>query len=718
MTTAKPPRRGVPQPLHGGPQRFGPYLLEARLAAGGSSEVFLARAAVGALGAGAAGGPADRLVVKRLLPHLVAEAEGRTLFEREAALHAAVSHPNVVSVYESGVTEQGEPYLAMEYVEGCDAFRLAHRAAQGRAGLPVGLGVFITREVLDGLAAVHDARDAAGAPLGIVHRDVTPSNLYLSVTGQVKLGDFGLARSRARPPVRPPTDEAQATDASLMGKFSYLAPEQVAGEPADHRADLFSVATILAELIIGGPLFPGTGQLQVLLAIRDCKLQPLRDARARLPAGLLPVLERALARDPADRFPDAAAFSLALAPFVDDAAAQRRDLAARVAAVRATPSEPSLVAVAPKPVAPPRPAAPAAARKWDSPTLRTDELVHLEVDAEPEEDDDAHLRTTGVYPLAESFVLHASGERTGPWNFAHLVEAVAAGVVGRGDRVDFIGRGLLAIEKIPELVWLLPAAPATAASPAGAEGAGGSDRVYAVDLAKESILAVLAHVLVTRQSGLLALERPARDAEARQRREAFFLRGRLHHVASSKASELLGEFLVRRGKLAREELDLALAVLPRYGGRMGDTLIGLGLVDGVDIFRALREQGRDRLTALFSWREGSARFDPEAEVPAVDFPLDLDVATLMLEGLEASQPGDAPLAFLESRLDAVILPSPHPELAAFTWPPVVTAVKAALSGPMPLRELVTTVTRSGTASGADVARAVEILLALDLAAWA
>jgi serine/threonine-protein kinase len=738
MTTAKPSRRGVPQPLHGGPQRFGPYLLEARLAVGATTEVYLARLSAEEVKArseaGTLEGPdplPERFVVKRLLPHLVSDAEGRTRFQREAALHSVVLHPNVVRVFASGTTAQGEPYLAMEYVDGCDAFRLLRRTTHERTVLPVTASVFVMREVLRALTAVHEARDAAGVPLGIVHRDVTPSNIYLSSRGDVKLGDFGIARSMQRIDARPAGEGAQ--DVSLMGKFSYLAPEQVAGEPFDHRADLFSAATVLAELLIGKPLFPGTGQLQVLLAIRDCNLKPLHDARDRLPEGVVPVLEKALSRDPALRFADAGALGAALAPFAGNPEIARSELAVRVRSVQTVPSDAHLAAVResarairsaprldvidvvpPEPTAPlPEPARAAAPATAAVPPAEDSRELEIDIDEQAfdDDDEDPHARDTGTYPELVSYVLRPNGQREGPFTFAKLVEAIATGGIAIGDKVDYLGAGWKPIQDIPDLLRLLPKT-STPPAPTPTE-----NPAYAADLSVSTMLDVLAYVLMHKQSGLLLLEKPAEGDQEAQRREVYFLRGRLHHVPSTNAGERLGEFLVRRGKLAREELDLALAVLPRYGGRMGDTLIGLGLVDGVDIFRAIREQGQGRVTELFLWRDGFAYLHPETEVPAVEFPLDLDLPTLMLAGMEASHPGDTPMQFIEPQLDSMVVPNPRPELASFVWPPLVAATRDALTKPMTLRDLLGAVTRVAQVSGADVARALELLLAMDLAHW-
>src|SRR5580700_8784914 len=332
MSSGEIPRvRGMPRPLSGGPIRFGPYWLDSRLAVGGTAEVYVGR-------------PIDpdakprRLVVKRLLPQFAADPEGRTMFEREAALHAAVLHENVVQIFAYGM-EGDEPWLAMELVDGCDLFRLLHRLSGDRRTLGPAVSTHLAREILRGLESVHGARDHTGQPMGIIHRDVTPSNVYLSGDGRVKLGDFGIARSSSRATLR------TTGTAALKGKFAYLSPEQVAGEVFDHRADLFSTAVVLTEMLLGHPLFAGSGQLAVLLAIRDCRIDPLREARNSLPKGLFEVLERALARDPSKRFQTAAALSEALAPFATDGGTARGELGALVRWVQTAPSVEQIKAV-------------------------------------------------------------------------------------------------------------------------------------------------------------------------------------------------------------------------------------------------------------------------------------------------------------------------------------------------------------------------------------
>jgi serine/threonine-protein kinase len=706
--------------------RFGPFFLDARIAVGGTAEVYLARPATPSPNL------PERLVVKRMLPHFAADAEGRTMFEREARLHGAVNHENVVTVYHAGKDDRGEPYLAMEFIDGVDGYRLLRRLRSESELLPIGVAVYVAREVLRALESVHAARDpSSGGLLGIVHRDVSPSNIYLSKDGTVKLGDFGIARSTTRATLR--SDAGHV----LKGKFAYLAPEQVAGETSDQRADLFSLAAVLAEMLLNRPLFPGGGQLAILLSIRDCKIDALSEIRPRLPPGLFEVLERGLAKSPADRFPDATAFAKALAPFEADKRLAQREIAARVKWVKAAGSSDALTAqrdsaamrvvAAALPSEPPKAAVSGPSLELprstpSNPTAPPPPTVDLSADDleddEGENDDSAEAKTS-EYELMPSRVLKKDGTTLGPWTFARLMEALATGQIEPGDRVDFVGRGFQPAEDIEEFARFFPAPSATTSQ---VKGPGAPDMTD--QIGPGTMLQTLARVLGHEETGVLFVERAEADGGAPgargEKKELYFVKGKLEHVASSNASELLGEYLVRRGKLAREELDLALAVLPRYGGRMGDTLISMGLVGSVDIFRAIREQGRDRVADLFLWRGGTFSFYRGHRAPHVEFPLDLDVPTLMLAGLETAKPGDTIVAEYRANLERRLgrtQPSVGGGFDKAAWPESITSVIELVPRPLTLREILHGASKARTLTTGDVLRAVEILLAMGLFDW-
>jgi serine/threonine-protein kinase len=657
--------------------KFGPYWLEARLAVGGTAEVYLAR-------------PIDpkaeprKLIVKRLLPHFASDPEGRTMFEREAALHASVHHENVVRVYASGMAG-GEPWLAMELVKGCDLYRLLRRLTGDGRKMAPSVSAYVARQVLSALGSVHEARDTRGQPMWIVHRDVTPSNIYLSGQGHVKLGDFGIARANRA------TLRSAGSD-MLKGKLAYLAPEQVAGEPFDYRADLFSIAVVLSEMLIGKALFAGSGQLAVLLAIRDCRIDPLRDARDLMPKGMYEVLERALARDPAQRFPSSAALSAALAPFDTNQQASRAELGSLVRWVQSAPSAEQMQAV-----------------------RESAGKIRAAVAARDEQ--------TSEYAPIPSHVFTQGGGKLGPWTFARLVEAIATGEIERGDQVDYMGRGLAPIESIEELSRFLPARSVTTDRMAGV---GTPDFVDEVSI--EALATVLLRVVETEATGVLFAEGPTESRRAGAatvagweagRKDLYFVRGKLHHVASNNASELLGEYLVRRGMISRDELDFALAVLPRYGGRMGDTLISLGLVASLDIFRAIRDQGRDRVVHLFQWRTGRLAFFAEQTAPHVEFPLDLEVVPLVVAGVEAVESNDTTLVKWRERFDDIVGPSPEPapRMRAAAWPPLYRQLIDVVDKPRPLRDVLATIAQTGATTANEVLRALEVLLVAKIIAW-
>ena len=268
----------------------GRYQLLRRLASGGMGEVHLAREK------GVAG--FRRLVViKRLLPRVSGDSDHVERFVDEARVVANLRHPNIVQVHDFGCDRDGF-YLAMEYVPGRDLHSLIERAGRRGVRLPRGLAVHVVAELARGLDHAHTARDDRGESLGIVHRDVSPPNVLLSFGGDVKLADFGVAKTR---------DAVHRTGADeICGKRGYMSPEQLDGGAVDARSDVFACGVILRELAAGPDL----------------------------PDGLDRIVATALARDPAERFPSAAALADALRAYARARAPfDREDLARLMASL-------------------------------------------------------------------------------------------------------------------------------------------------------------------------------------------------------------------------------------------------------------------------------------------------------------------------------------------------------------------------------------------------
>ena len=283
------------------PRPFGKYLLLRQLAIGGMAEVYLARQS----------GPAGfekECVIKRILPSLAADQQFVNMFLDEARIAARLSHPNIVQIFDLGSIGEGDYFLAMEHVHGVDLQQIEEAEAQRGGRIPLAIAVRIASNVAEGLEHAHRATDGRGHALGLVHRDVTPSNVIISFDGVSKILDFGIAKAVAK---------KQRTEVGVIkGKIPYMSPEQVQGESLDFRSDLFSLGTMLYELTTGHKPFEGEGPADLSMKILHDDPRPPDFYVERFPTPLSDVIERAMAKKPADRFQSARELHEALEEFL------------------------------------------------------------------------------------------------------------------------------------------------------------------------------------------------------------------------------------------------------------------------------------------------------------------------------------------------------------------------------------------------------------------
>jgi len=278
------------------PRAFGRYALFDFIGKGGMAEIYLARQRTEL-------GGARRCVVKQILPDLANDPGFSEMLVHEAKLAARLSHANVVQVFDLG-REEGRLFIAMEYVEGFDLNDLLRRCSKGKVPLPFDLAVHVVREALKGLDYAHRRTDDDGRPLGIVHRDVSPSNLLVSFEGEVKVCDFGIAHANDAIVSAP----AHELDEALKGKAGYMSPEHARGEPIDARADVFAAGIVLWELAAGRRMYkPSDGRTSLLEQARRAQVPEL--PASHLPEGdrLRAILSKALAPQRGARYPTAAA---------------------------------------------------------------------------------------------------------------------------------------------------------------------------------------------------------------------------------------------------------------------------------------------------------------------------------------------------------------------------------------------------------------------------
>jgi serine/threonine-protein kinase len=267
-------------------KQLGRYSLVDHIATGGMAEIFLARQE-------SLGKFKKDLVLKVLQTRWEEYPEVVDMFLEEARISALMHHPNIVEVFDVAA-ESGRHYIAMEYIAGRTLADLAKRAIQVTKSISIEVGAYIAAEMASALAYMYDGDAGMGEPLRVIHRDISPTNILISTTGQVKLIDFGIARqgtitpeSRARP-----------------GKFTYMSPEQVKNQPLDGRSDIFCLGTILYEITLGRRLWRGTREAAMKKIVEE-RPKPPTFVRREYPADLELIVLRALEKKPEERYQSA-----------------------------------------------------------------------------------------------------------------------------------------------------------------------------------------------------------------------------------------------------------------------------------------------------------------------------------------------------------------------------------------------------------------------------
>ena len=278
-------------------QTFHRYRLIRRIARGGMAEVFLAAHR------GAAGFE-RRVALKKILPVYSGMEEFASLFRDESRVAAALDHSGIVQVYDFG-EHTGEYYIAMEYVDGPDLEEVLDRCRRRGILPPVEVVLHIGHRLAGCLEYAHSRFDSDGRALEIIHRDVSPPNLLIGVQGEIKLTDFGVAKSALR--------EGMTRPGVLRGKYAYMSPEQVSQKPMDQRSDLFSLGTVLYEALTGVNPFEGSTDYQTMESVEAADVEPAGFLRPDTPAELDRILVTCLEPDPADRYQDAGALRRDLA---------------------------------------------------------------------------------------------------------------------------------------------------------------------------------------------------------------------------------------------------------------------------------------------------------------------------------------------------------------------------------------------------------------------
>lgn len=276
------------------------YSVIEQIDVGGMAEVWKGRAV-------SLQGFEKQVAIKRVLPHLAENTQFLEMFLDEARVSLHLNHANIVQTFDV-VQAQSSYFIVMEWIDGLNLRKILELLEQAQERLSIPETVFIAAEACKGLAHAHELRDPDGAPLNIVHRDVSPPNILISKEGEIKIVDFGLAKAAS---------QLASTDPGVVkGKFSYISPEAAYGQPVDARTDVFSMGTVLWEMITGRKLFLGENDLETIKLVRRCEVTPLHLVDKRVDEKLSSIVMQALEKEPSRRFQTCEDLSQALVRYL------------------------------------------------------------------------------------------------------------------------------------------------------------------------------------------------------------------------------------------------------------------------------------------------------------------------------------------------------------------------------------------------------------------
>lgn len=648
------------------PTPYGQYLLLERIGSGGMAEIFRAKTF------GAAGFEKE-YAIKRILPNLGADQEFVEMFVNEAKLVVDLYHANIVQVFDLGDVD-GSYFIAMEFVHGKDLLDVLARCTEHDLKIPLKLTLYIAMEMLKGLDFAHNARNRMGEPLGIIHRDVSPSNIMLSYGGNVKVGDFGVAKAK--------TQTHLTEVGTLKGKVGYMSPEQVRGEDIDHRSDVFAAGIILYEALTMTRLFMGGNDLDVMLKIRDSDIEDdLRRCR-KVPPGLVEILRKALCKDGDVRFQSCAEFHGAIQNFsyAHDIKATSTDLSTflhRVFAEEiraekklrlADTGMPRPLKVEPHPqIARAQEAADRAASVVRAPVLAET------IDAPP---------SGPVGGVGTGYRYRAvDGAVKGPMTLGSLKALLSRTEENSDEAVSIAEGAWRAIDDLPEL-WSVerndgvfkgskteqnpvpPKADATEEHPAASTTNADTDNLFfshAGALGKVSFARLLFRLQRRRCDGML------RVVAGEMVKQFFFRRGQPIAATSTNMEERLGSYLVNRRIITEAQLQRGLDRLAEFGGRLGDALVGERVLPTHDLFQYLTEQLQDRIRDVFTWAQADWAWFPDVEPTNPPTSLGLDIIDLVVESVRQTLPPERVREHFEGR-EANLLEILHSRLVTDDLP--------------------------------------------------
>jgi serine/threonine-protein kinase len=546
------------------------------------------------------------LVLKRILREHSQRSAFIQMLIQEAKVCSQLKHNNIVQIFELGQVS-GEYFIAMEYVAGWDLLRVLFQASTLRKPLPLELVLHVCIELARGLEHAHTATDVNGKPLGVVHLDLSPSNVLLSRDGTIKLTDFGVARANFERGVN-------ALSGSQRGKLAYMSPEQVAGASIDHRSDLFALGIVLYEMLTLKRLFKSHSPVKTMANIRAADIETRLARHPEIPESIATILRRAISADLGTRYETAGQMA-------DDLTAALFDHGQHVSGGAVGRFLQEMMAEEPT-------------RKSNTirqPTRTMSESWHQAL----------VTRTNAIGSVRMREATRTRTEllelRTAQFVFKEKIPRISQNPMSYSDVLRLVMDKAVRPDQLVSVngsEWR-PLREITTMAEAVSEFIGkDQDALTTRFFDRFSAIGLYSTIAAERMTGRLRIVREGLT------REIFFVKGRVLSTRSDRRKERLGYWLLERGVINDVQLTLAYNQVQNYDEGIGPELVRLGFIDSQQLYAQATQRMVDAVTDAFTWRGGQSAF--VIEDPPVDAaPFDLDILPLIGRAIRNTFSDDA-----------------------------------------------------------------------------
>lgn len=579
-------------------KKFGKFKLIEKIGAGGMAEIYKAVIESDV--------PEFTKVValKKILPAYSKNAYFIEMFINEAKLSASLQHSNIVQIYEVGQFD-GQYYIVMEYVHGKDLLKLMGRMNKIDKKIPEEICLYIVKEIAKALAFAHSAKDPYGKSLNIIHRDLSPSNVLISFEGNVKIMDFGIAKASLS------SEKGKA--GILKGKIGYMSPEQVLGKEVTHQSDIFSLGIILFEILTLKRLFLGRTDLETLINIREADLEKRLKTHPEINDDVKNILRKAVVKKTENRFKTADEFNNSIENylFLNSIKVSEKNLSALMKEIFTEEAEQEILPLSESPTT--------GEVMVDVISRKVEEEDRERVRGDFEEEIVMPTRPEGIRLHTSSFKIKDSeGIIFGPVSFSNVLSLIKSRVITERDLCSINEGEWFQLGEITSIKEYFPPPSVDNKQKILIEG-----KIF-----KKSFLNILYDLCIKKSlSGVLIVKH--RSIE----KEVYFKKGKPRYIYSTSKNELFGEFLVKIGRVTKEQLDRALAISRDSGSKLGDTLIKTNFIKHHELANLLGQQFMERFFHIFTLEDAWFGFFENVRFPENIIPMEVDLPSTLSEAV-------------------------------------------------------------------------------------